>query len=115
MPGSGAKKRISIDFPTPHERITAPRYTVRISAALGPEERVTVSIDGSAFQGCRSASGHWWFDWEGYRSHHHRVVARIVSADGDVVSEAARRFVVALGDELPSGTLDFAAAGRGEG
>lgn len=115
MPGSGVKKRISIDFPTQHERVTAPRYSVRISAALGPAERVAVSIDDSPFQACRFASGHWWFDWEGYRSHHHRLVARIVSPDGDVVSEAARRFVVALGDDLPSGTLDFAAAGRGEG
>jgi len=111
MPATGAKKKISIDFPAQHERITASRYTFRVSAAAAPDERVMVSVDDSPFESCRFASGHWWFDWEGYRSHHHRLVAKIVAPDGQLVSEAARRFVVALGDELPAGTLDLA---RGE-
>lgn len=108
MSSNGAKKKISIDFPTKHERITSARYTFRITAALGPEERVMVSIDDSPFETCRFAAGHWWFDWEGYRSHHHRLVAKIVARDGQLVSEAARRFAVALGDEVPTGTLDLA-------
>lgn len=107
MPATGAKKKISIDYPTRNERITAARYTVRVSADLAPNERVMVSIDDSPFESCRFASGHWWFDWEGYRSHHHRLVAKIVAPDGQLVSEAACRFSVALGDELPAGTLDL--------
>lgn len=113
MPATGAKKRISIDFPAQHERITGARYTFRVSAELGPDERVLVSVDDDPFQSCRFASGHWWFDWENYRSRHHRLVAKIIAPDGEIVSETARRFVVALGDELPAGTLDLAAAGRG--
>ncbi|HXS99713.1 MAG TPA: hypothetical protein VN915_03495 [Elusimicrobiota bacterium] len=114
MPATGAKKRISIDFPTHRERITASRYTFRLTAALGPGDRVMVSVDDSPFESCRFDGGHWWFDWVGYRSHHHRLVAKIVSPDGQLVSEAARRFVVALGDELPPGTLDYASPARGE-
>lgn len=109
---SRAKKKISIDYPKRHERISSDRYTFRVSASLGPDERVLVSVDDAPFQSCRFASGFWWFDWDGYRSHHHRLVAKIVSPDGEVVSEEARRFLVAMGDELPTATLDAATAGR---
>lgn len=106
MAATAIKKKISIDYPKRHEKITSGNYTFRLSAAVGASERVLVSVDDGPFQPCRSASGYWWFDWAGYRSHHHRLVAKIVSSDGDVVSEAVRRFLVALGDELAPGTLD---------
>src|SRR3569833_119544 len=99
MPATGAKKRISIDFPTPHERVTAPRYTVRLSAALGPAESVADSVDDSPNKGCRFASGHWWIDWDVSRSHLLRLLARFFSAHGYVVSVAARRLFFALGDD----------------
>ena len=112
MPAIAAKKKISIDFPKQHERISSTSYTFRVSAALGPDECVLVSVDDAPFRACRFASGYWWFDWDGYRAHHHRLIAKIASPDGQVVSEAARRFLVALGDELPVATLDAATAGR---
>ncbi len=111
MPATAVKKKISIDYPRQHERITSGWYTIRVSAVLGEAERVLVSIDDAPFQPCRFAAGYWWFDWDGYRSHHHRLIAKIVSPEGEVVSEAARRFVVALGDEYAPATLD--AFGRG--
>ena len=116
MPATAVKKKISIDYPKQHERIASDRYTFRVSAELGANERVLVSVDDAAFRPCRFAEGFWWFDWDGYRSHHHRLVAKIVTPDGDVVSEISRRFLVALGDELPTATLDVetASAARNE-
>ncbi len=106
MPQTAIKKKISIDFPKQHERITSSSYTFRVSAAVGEDEKVAVSVDDLPFAPCRFAAGYWWFDWSGYRSHHHRLLAKIVSADGDVVSEAARRFLVALEDDSrPVSTL----------
>jgi hypothetical protein len=113
MPATAVKKKIAIDYPQQHERITSPRYTFRISASVGDGESVLVSVDDAPFQSCRPAAGYWWFDWEGYRSHHHRLIAKIAAANGDEVSEAARRFVVALGDEPAAGTLDQGFAGEG--
>ena len=106
MPATAIKKKIAIDFPKQHERIASERYTFRISASVGEDECVLVSVDDAPFQPCRTAEGYWWFDWDGYRSHHHRLVAKIVSSNGDVVSEVARRFLVALGDESEPATLD---------
>ena len=105
MPATAVKKKISIDYPKQHERIASDRYTFRLVASLRADERVLVAVDDAPFQPCRFAEGYWWFDWYGYRSHHHRLVARIVTPDGDVVSETTRRFVVALGDDLPPATL----------
>jgi hypothetical protein len=107
MAATAVKKKIAIDFPEQHGRITSERYTFRISALVGVGERVMVRVDDASFQPCRFAAGYWWFDWAGYRSHHHHLVARIVSSEGDVVSEAARRFLVALNeDERAPATLD---------
>lgn len=116
MPATAVKKKIAIDYPKSHERITSPSYTFRLSAALGEGESVEVSVDDGPFRPCRFAEGYWWFDWTGYRSHHHRLVARILSADGDVVSEASRRFLVALdGEELAPATLDAEMSGASAG
>ncbi|HEX4048700.1 MAG TPA: hypothetical protein VH309_12730 [Elusimicrobiota bacterium] len=117
MPAAAVKKKIAIDYPKRHERISSPAYTFRLSAALERDESVEISVDDGPFRPCRFAAGYWWYDWAGYRSHHHRLIARIVSPDGDVVSEAARRFAVALeGDELAPATLDveLAAAAAGD-
>lgn len=114
MPAAAVKKKIAIDYPKQHERISSASYTFRVSAALGDGERVLVSVDGAPFRPCRYAEGFWWFDWDGYRSHHHRLAAKIESADGEVVSETTRRFAVALGDELSPATLDPAGAALAE-
>ncbi|MFI5348916.1 MAG: hypothetical protein ACHQ2Z_05185 [Elusimicrobiota bacterium] len=107
MPAIAVKKKIAIDFPKQHERITSASYTFRLSASVGEGERVLVSVDDGPFSPCRYAEGHWWYDWEGYRSHHHRLIARIEAANGDLVSEAARRFLVSLGDEQAPATLAY--------
>lgn len=110
MPATAVKKKIAIDFPKQHERIASKSYTFRLSAALEEGESVQVSVDDGPFAPCRYAEGYWWFDWDGYRSHHHRLIAKIVSEDGDLVSETARRFAVALGDESAPATLDAESA-----
>lgn len=102
MTATAVKKKISIDYPQQHERIGSERYTFRVGAAAEPGESVQVSVDDAPFQACRCAAGYWWFDWEGYRTHHHRLVARIVAPGGEVVSETSRRFVVSLGEQDPA-------------
>jgi hypothetical protein len=110
MPATAVKKKISIDFPKQHEKIASATYTFRLCASLGEGERVEVSVDDAPFAPCRFAEGFWWYDWSGYRSHHHRLIARIVASDGEVVSESARRFAVALGDDLAPAALDAGGA-----
>ena len=110
MPATAIKKKIAIDYPTQHERITSQSYTFRVSASVEGGELVLVSVDDGPFSPCRAAAGYWWFDWSGYRTHHHRLLAKIVSADGDLVSETARRFLVSLGDERPPATLEAESA-----
>jgi len=106
MPATAVKKKIAIDYPRQHERITSESYTFRLTAAVREGERVLVSVDDAPFLPCRYADGCWWFDWAGYRSHHHRLIAKIVAPNDDVVSEAVRRFLVSLDDELAPATLD---------
>ena len=106
MPATVVKKKITIDFPKQHERITSASYTFRLSALVGTGERVLVSVDDAPFSPCRFAAGYWWFDWDGYLSHHHRLIAKIVSTNDEVISEAARRFLVSLNDERALASRD---------
>lgn len=96
---SPVKKTIVIDFPQRNERVTSPRYTIRVSAPADPAkgERVEVSIDDAPFVPCRFAAGHWWYDWEGYEPREHQVVARMTG--GGKAAKAARRFVVEFARE----------------
>jgi hypothetical protein len=111
MPATVIKKKIAIDYPKQHERIVSENYTFRFTASVAEEERVVVSVDDGPFSPCRFSDGYWWYDWAGYRSHHHRLIAKIVSLNGDVVSEAVRRFLVSLGDdERAPATLDAQSA-----
>jgi hypothetical protein len=96
MSTTALKKKIEIDYPKQNERITSAQYTFRINAPIDGGERVEISVDGDAPQACRSAAGFWWFDWQGEEQRQHRLSAKIVSAAGEVVAEAARRFQFAL-------------------
>ena len=90
------KKAVSIDYPKRNERVSSPCYAIRVSAPADPAagDRVEVSIDDAPFAPCRFAAGHWWYDWTGYESREHQVVARMCA--GGRVSKATRRFVVEL-------------------
>lgn len=95
--------RLSVDFPEHHERITSPRYTVRVAAPEG-FRKVEVSIDHTGWQPCRYAVGYWWFDWSGYQSGRHELVARLQAPDGRTLALEPRRFFVELDAEKAAKT-----------
>lgn len=72
--------KVAIDHPHEGERISSPHYTVRIRAPLNAE-KVEVCVDGSPWQLCRYSAGYWWYDWIGFTTGDHEVVARILPFD----------------------------------
>lgn len=87
--------QLSIDYPRQGETITGEGYTFRISAPLDSRV-VEVAVDQSDWRPCRQASGFWWFDWAGYESGEHQLVARLVTAEGRPISTEPHEFLVAL-------------------
>ena len=72
---------VTMDYPQAKEIITSPHYTFRFDPS--PEtESVEVSIDDGPWQACRKSGQYFWFDWTGFASGHHAIVARGVLADG---------------------------------
>lgn len=97
--------KASIDYPQEDETISSPHYTLRIKAPLNAE-KVEICIDGAPWQLCRYSSGHWWYDWSGYFSGDHEVVARILPFDSQNYTLRTRRFTVALPNEqIPAQTV----------
>lgn len=90
--------RTSIDFPTEGELVTSTHYTFRIQAPINAE-KVEICVDGSPWQLCRYASGHWWYDWSGYFSGEHEVVVRVLPFDSRNYLLCTRRFRAELGQE----------------
>ena len=86
---------VRIESPGRNERIARPSYTMRIDAPahLG---QVEVSIDHGAWRPCRYHTGHWWYDWAGYESGEHQVVARIPTPEGQICISWPHKFWVQL-------------------
>ncbi|MBL8023517.1 MAG: hypothetical protein JNK54_04440 [Elusimicrobia bacterium] len=74
-PEALGKNYIGIDFPQVGEILTSPHYALRVSTSA--TDGVEVSVDGKEWQPCRECVGFWWYDWSGYGSGVHTVVARI--------------------------------------
>lgn len=87
--------QLSIDYPRQGETITGAGYTFRVSAPLDSRV-VEVAIDQGPWKPCREASGFWWFDWSGYESGEHQLVARLVTAEGRPISTEPHEFLVRL-------------------
>jgi hypothetical protein len=86
---------VKIDYPEEGEVITSHQYTFRISTGT-PGAEVDVSIDGSNWMPCRESLGHWWFDWNTYKSKRHALHARVYAKDGGRYVSSLRRFIVKL-------------------
>lgn len=86
---------LAVDFPRQGERIASREYTLRVSA---PEDikRMDVSIDQGDWLPCRKSAGYWWYDWSGYDSGEHEILARIETSDGKFVSCEPHEFLVQL-------------------
>ena len=74
-PEALGKNYIGIDFPQVGEILTSGHYAIRISTSA--TEGVEVAIDGKEWKPCRECVGFWWYDWSGYGSGVHTVIARI--------------------------------------
>jgi len=86
---------VRVVFPRDGEMITQPSYSLQISAP-GEIAGADVRIDQGDWQPCRQSLGLWWFDWSGYDSGEHEVVARMRKPDGAAVNSEARIFQVKL-------------------
>jgi hypothetical protein len=86
---------LALDYPKEKELVTSPHYTLRFSASTETEE-VEVSIDAGPWQATRRAGRYFWFDWSGYLSGRHFIVARAELAGGQTEETPARRVVVEL-------------------
>jgi hypothetical protein len=93
--------KANIDYPQEEETITSPHYTFRVKAPLNAE-KVEVCIDGAPWHLCRYSSGFWWYDWAGYSSGEHEIVARILPFDNRNYTLRTRRFTVDLKESAVS-------------
>jgi hypothetical protein len=82
-----------LDYPKERERVTSRAYTFRISAGLGLKQ-VEVSLNGGPWHPCRSTSGFWWYDWQGYSPGSHVLIVRGETQSGDKVISQRRQFTV---------------------
>ena len=85
--------RPEIDYPKAGETITSREYTFRVGAPETAEE-VGVSIDQGPWQTCRNAAGYWWYDWSGYDTGAHEIIARSRAKKGRWLVSAVRKLVV---------------------
>jgi hypothetical protein len=71
---------IHIDYPREEELIIPGHYAVRLSGL--PDAQVEISINEGEWQGCRTAVGYYWFDWEPATPGEVTLVARIKAGKG---------------------------------
>ena len=84
--------RLSVDFPRQDEAVTS-SYTIR-SPRLDCKA-VEISID-QAWRPCRKGGEHWWYDWAGYESGEHEIIARLETPEGRRVACEPHEFFVRL-------------------
>jgi len=87
------KKVLVIEYPRHNETITSKDYTFRITAIPGVK-KVEVSIDEAGWQPCRQSGDSWWYDWSGFGSGDHEIVARVQFSDGRFHTTERRFFAV---------------------
>jgi hypothetical protein len=91
--GDVSTTSIEVDFPQEGEAVTSSQYTLRIAAGQNLRG-IEVSINGASWQPCRAAGGYWWFDWQGYASGPHVLLARGESETGKKAISHRREFSV---------------------
>ncbi|HXT01934.1 MAG TPA: ACT domain-containing protein [Elusimicrobiota bacterium] len=93
MPEVINKKVLVIEYPRHNETITSKDYTFRIVAIPGVR-KVEMSIDEAGWQPCRQSGDSWWYDWSGFGSGDHEIVARVQFSDGHYHTTERRFFTV---------------------
>ncbi|MCG3205593.1 MAG: hypothetical protein KCHDKBKB_02315 [Elusimicrobia bacterium] len=79
---------IAIDYPREEELIIPGHYAIRLSAT--PNSQVEISINSGEWQGCRTALGYYWFDWEPKTAGEITLVARQKTGPGRPQQSAVR-------------------------
>lgn len=87
------RPRVSVAYPGENETISHPEYTMQV-ATSEPASSVEVRVDQGDWRACREALGLWWYDWNGYGSGEHEVVARRRGPDGETETSEPRSFFV---------------------
>ncbi|MFI5346059.1 MAG: hypothetical protein ACHQ51_06765 [Elusimicrobiota bacterium] len=88
-----SRPALRIECPCEGETISRPAFTFHIAAMSGAQG-VDVSIDAGEWLPCREALGLWWYDWSGYESGAHVLLARTRMADGVAAVSSPREFFV---------------------
>jgi hypothetical protein len=95
MPEVMNKKVVAIDYPLHNETITSNDYTFRVTAMPGVK-KVEISINGGGWEPCRQSENAFWYDWSGYVSGDHEMIARVQLPSGHHYNTEHRFFSVEL-------------------
>jgi hypothetical protein len=82
---------VVIDHPINGEVLIPNHYAVRIGASWGGI--VEFQVDDTDWIPCRHNAGYWWFDWHNIPSGKHKLAARMIDNNGNVLKKSALRRV----------------------
>ena len=92
-PKTHHKTAVHVKYPRAGEKVSRPSYSVHIEALPDPV-RVELRINDSDWIPCREALGLYWYDWAGFEPGNHRLVARVMTQDGDMLESVEREIIV---------------------
>jgi len=92
-PKTPRKSAIHVKYPRAGETVSRPSYAVQVEAPPQPV-RVELRVNASDWLPCREALGLWWYDWAGFEPGNHRLVARVMTEDGDLLESIEREILV---------------------
>ena len=82
---------VVIDHPINGELLVPGHYAIRIGASWGGI--VEFQINDAEWIPCRHNAGYWWFDWHNIPAGKHKLAARLVDNNGNVLKKSAIRRV----------------------
>ena len=93
-PKARRKGVVHVKFPRAGETVARPSYSVQIETAPEPV-RVELRINDADWIPCREALGLFWYDWSDFEPGAHRLIARVMTQEGEVL-ESIEREVLAV-------------------
>jgi hypothetical protein len=94
-PAAKARRKgaVHVKYPRPGETVSRPHYAVQVETPPEPV-RVELRVNDEDWNPCREALGLWWFDWTGFEPGAHRLVARAITRDGELIESIEREILV---------------------
>jgi hypothetical protein len=87
------KAAVHVKYPRAGETVKRPNYSVQVQTETEPA-RVELRVNDSDWLPCREALGLYWYDWAGFEPGVHRLVARVLTPDGDLLESVEREILV---------------------